>query len=151
MNLYKRGVIMKDFWKNEWNLFLNDMQELGEFFLQPIEITGIPGSSKPKMLKPTVEETEMKASLEPTQGFWSREWNAFLMDMQNVGEFFLQPVEFSSAEKKEEQISADPLNELNNEIKNEASQIGFWQNEWNLFKEDLRSAKDFFTQPINFK
>lgn len=142
---------MKEFWKNEWNLFLNDMQELGEFFLQPVEITGIPGKSKPKMLRPTVEETKIKAEAETQQGFWSREWNAFLMDMQNIGEFFLQPVEFTNKSTEEINVSANSLNELNTGIKNEASQIGFWQNEWNLFKEDLRSAKDFLTQPINFK
>ena len=27
---------MKEFWKNEWQLFLDDMQTLGEFFLQPV-------------------------------------------------------------------------------------------------------------------
>lgn len=96
---------MKDFWKNEWNLFLNDMQELGEFFLQPV------GGAKPKMLRPTMEETKMKAELQPKQGFWSREWNAFLMDMQNIGEFFLQPVEFSS--KSKEDTLSDPIDASN--------------------------------------
>ena len=28
---------------------------------------------------------------------------------------------------------------------------GFWANEWDLFKEDLRNAKEFFTQPVEFK
>ena len=27
---------MGDFWKREWDLFLKDMQELGEFFMQPV-------------------------------------------------------------------------------------------------------------------
>ena len=83
---------MKDFWKNEWKLFLDDMRELGEFCLQPIEITGIPWKKSNPMLRPTYEEVESKAD-----------------------------------------------------------QVGFWRNEWNLFKEDLKHAKDFLTQPVEFK
>ena len=83
---------MKEFWKNEWNLFLNDMQELGEFFLQPIEITGIPGSSSTPMLKPTMDEVQVKSE---EGGFWTREWKSFLSDMEELGNFFLQPVEIT--------------------------------------------------------
>ena len=82
---------MKGFWANEWDLFLSDMQELGEFFLQPVEIT-MPGQNKAQMLKPTVEEVEAKAN---EGGFWSREWNMFLSDMENLGNFCLQPVEIT--------------------------------------------------------
>lgn len=92
----KRGVNMKEFWINEWNLFLNDMQELGEFFLQPIEITGIPGRSN-AMLKPTVEEVEAKAN---EGGFWTREWKSFMNDMEELGNFFLQPVEITGIPSK---------------------------------------------------
>ena len=42
---------MKDFWKNEWQLFLDDMQTLGEFFLQPVTF-----SSKSLQLQASVEE-----------------------------------------------------------------------------------------------
>lgn len=137
---------MKGFWANEWDLFLNDMKELGEFFLQPVEITGIPGKTNTQMLKPTVEEISQKASV-PNQSFWSREWNAFMTDMENVGDFFLQPVEFTSTTKQE--VKLDPM--VNTEVRAEAASIGFWANEWNLFKDDLRNAKDFLTQPVNFK
>ena len=129
---------MKEFWKNEWDLFLKDMQELGEFFLQPVEITGIPGKSKVKMLKPTIEETQEKSD---NGGFWAREWNLFLNDMETLGDFCLQPVEITMPGQKKEQ-----------EIVNScAKQEGFWANEWNLFKEDIKTVKDFLTQPVEFK
>lgn len=113
---------MKEFWENEWDLFLNDMKELGEFFMQPVEITGIPGKGN-KMLKPTLEEVKAKAD---NGGFWAREWKMFLNDMSNFGDFLLQPVDVT--------------------VKNE-----FWKNEIELFKEDLRNAKEFLTQPVEFK
>lgn len=80
---------MKDFWENEWNLFLQDMRELGEFCLQPVEITW-PGKSN-LMLKPTVEEVERKCD---QVGFWQNEWNLFKQDLQNAKDFLTQPVEF---------------------------------------------------------
>ena len=44
---------MKDFFVNEWNLFLDDMQELGEFFLQPVTFKGLFFPNK-EMLNPTI-------------------------------------------------------------------------------------------------
>ncbi len=88
---------MKDFFKREWGLFLQDMQTLGEFCLQPIEITGIPGSKATPMLKPTIEEIEGKAEAEfeaQSMGFWANEWNLFKKDLQNAKEFLTQPVTF---------------------------------------------------------
>lgn len=79
---------MEGFWKKEWNLFLNDMQELGEFFLQPVTF-GF--GSKDLMLKPTCEEVMEKADT-VQDSFWQKEKKAFLNDMQELGEFFLQPV-----------------------------------------------------------
>lgn len=79
---------MKDFWKREWDLFLKDMQELGEFFLQPVTF-----GKKDLMLKPTNEEIIEKSETVGTS-FWQREKQAFLKDMQELGEFFMQPVTF---------------------------------------------------------
>lgn len=124
---------MKEFWKNEWKLFLDDMQELGEFFLQPIEITGIPGKSSKMMLKPSVEEVRAKSS---EGGFWAREWKSFMNDMDNFGEFLLQPIEITDIPWKND---------------NQASSQGFWANEWELFKQDIKNAKEFLTQPVEFK
>jgi len=81
---------MEGFWKREWRLFLQDMQELGEFFLQPVTF-GF--GKKDLMLKPTGEEIMEKAETVKTS-FWQREKEAFLKDMQELGEFFLQPVTF---------------------------------------------------------
>jgi len=66
------------------------MQELGEFFLQPVTF-GF--GKKDLMLKPTGEEIMEKAETVKTS-FWQREKEAFLKDMQELGEFFLQPVTF---------------------------------------------------------
>jgi len=79
---------MEGFWKREWRLFLQDMQELGEFFLQPVTF-----GKKDLMLRPTSEEVMEKADT-VTDSFWQREKKAFLQDMQELGEFFLQPVTF---------------------------------------------------------
>ena len=49
---------MEGFWKREWNLFLKDMQELGEFFLQPVTF-----GKKDLMLKPTKEEVIEKSEI----------------------------------------------------------------------------------------
>ena len=85
----------KGFWRNEWDLFLKDMQELGEFCLQPIEIT-VPWKKKDvQMLKPTVEEVAEKVdSAETVDGFWKREWQLFKQDLNNAKEFLTQPVNF---------------------------------------------------------
>ena len=80
--------IMEGFWKRKWNLFLKDMQELGEFFLQPVTF-----GKKDLMLKPTKEEVIEKSETIGTS-FWQREKQAFLNDMQELGEFFMQPVSF---------------------------------------------------------
>lgn len=84
----------KGFWANEWDLFLNDMRELGEFCLQPIEIT-VPWKTKnTQMLKPTADEIELKADSEESMGFWQREWALFKQDLNNAKEFLTQPVTF---------------------------------------------------------
>ncbi|MDD2627935.1 MAG: hypothetical protein PHR25_05595 [Clostridia bacterium] len=79
---------MKDFWKKEWELFLQDMQELGDFFLQPVTF-----GKKDLMLRPTEEETIEKAETVGSS-FWKKEKEAFLKDMEELGDFFLQPVTF---------------------------------------------------------
>lgn len=82
---------MKEFFKNEWKLFLEDMRELGEFCLQPVEIT-LWGKSN-LMLKPSYDEVESKVQAGEV-GFWQNEWNLFKQDLKNAKEFLTQPVEF---------------------------------------------------------
>ena len=84
----------KGFWRNEWDLFLKDMQELGEFCLQPVEITVPWQKSDVQMLRPTNDEIEQKADNADSMGFWQREWNLFKQDLQNAKEFLTQPVTF---------------------------------------------------------
>lgn len=79
---------MKGFWKNEWDLFLEDMRVLGEFCLQPVTLFG---NEENKMLKPSNEEIEEKAEM---GGFWSNQWNLFKQDMNNMVDFLTQPVTF---------------------------------------------------------
>ncbi|MEG2348671.1 MAG: hypothetical protein RSB67_03385 [Clostridia bacterium] len=81
---------MKDFWKNEWSLFLEDMKVLGEFCLQPVEITY---GKKDLMLKPTTEEIQEKGQ-EASTGFWANEMQQFKTDLSNAKEFLMQPIEF---------------------------------------------------------
>ncbi len=84
----------KSFWKNEWDLFLNDMRELGEFCLQPIEIT-VPWKKKEnQMLNPTIEEVAQKADSLESMGFWQKQWDLFKQDLSNAKEFLTQPVTF---------------------------------------------------------
>lgn len=78
---------MWEFFRNEGQAFLNDMQAIGEFFMQPVTFGK---KSQDLMLKPTMEEIESKAETE-TGNFWKKEWNLFLNDMQTLGEVFIDP------------------------------------------------------------
>lgn len=75
---------MKEFWKNEWQLFLDDMQTLGEFFLQPVTF-----SSKPLQLQSSVEERDENTEVQNV-GIW----NSFKQGCSNAKEFLFQPVKF---------------------------------------------------------
>lgn len=79
---------MKGFWSNEWNLFLNDMQELGEFFLQPVTFDGL-FKNNDLMLKPTNEEIQEKAQ---SGGFWANEFDLFMKDLDSIANFLFQDV-----------------------------------------------------------
>lgn len=84
----------KGFWRNEWDLFLNDMRELGEFCLQPIEITVPWKKYDNQMLNPTIEEVAQKADSADSMGFWQKQWDLFKEDLNNAKEFLTQPVTF---------------------------------------------------------
>lgn len=75
---------MKDFWKNEWQLFLGDMQTLGEFFLQPVTF-----SPKPLQLEASIEEREEQAEVQDI-GLWG----SFKQGCSNAKDFLTQPVKF---------------------------------------------------------
>ena len=77
---------MKDFWKNEWDLFLDDMQTLGEFFLQPVTLT-----SKPAQLQASVEERVQDLDQIQNAGVWE----SFKQGLSNAKDFLFQPVKFN--------------------------------------------------------
>lgn len=85
---------MGNFWKNEWNLFVGDMKELGDFCLQPIQITILPFQKKNLELRPSMEEAEYKASTGESD-FWSNQANLFKEECRNAKEFLTQPVNFT--------------------------------------------------------
>lgn len=75
---------MKEFWKNEWQLFLDDMQTLGEFFLQPVTF-----SSKSLQLQASVEERNENTEVQNVGV-----WGSFKQGCSNAKEFLFQPVKF---------------------------------------------------------
>ncbi|MEG1204671.1 MAG: hypothetical protein RSE00_05415 [Clostridia bacterium] len=84
---------MGEFWSNELNLFKEDMNNFKEFWAQPITF----GGDKNLMLKPTIDEVEVKAQEEmnaETNGFWQKEWKSFMSDLNGMKEFWTQPVTF---------------------------------------------------------
>lgn len=78
---------MREFWKNEWELFLEDLNDAKEFLFQPVTF----GSQQDLMLRPSAGEVIEKAD---TTSFWRNEWNLFMQDLNNVKEFLFQPVTF---------------------------------------------------------
>ena len=101
---------MKGFFERQWELFLSDMQEIGEFFLDAF------GANETLMLgAPKCDAI----TGEPVEGFFAREARLFKEDMQALGELVLAPFE------AEEKDSSEP---------------GFFKREWELFKTDLDNA-----------
>ncbi len=80
---------MKEFWKNEWELFKMDLENVKDFLSQPVELT-LWGKSD-LMLKPSINEIQEKAD---TVGFWQNEWNLLMEDIQNAKDFLMQPITF---------------------------------------------------------
>jgi len=108
---------MKGFFERQWDLFLNDMQELGEFVLDAF------GANETLMLAaPKSEASE--------EGFFKREWRLFLQDMQDWGEMIM-----GAFEGEDQLLLGAPK-----EAKVEASEPGFFKKEWELFKQDIANA-----------
>ena len=76
---------MKGFWKNEWDLFLDDMQTLGEFFFQPVTL-----SSKPAQLQASVEDKVQDLNQVQNAGVWE----SFKQGLSNAKDFLFQPIKF---------------------------------------------------------
>jgi len=109
---------MKGFFERQWDLFLNDMQEVGEFFLDAF------GANETLMLNAPKAESG-------NDGFFKREWKLFLQDMQDWGEMVM------AAFEGEDQLLLGAPKEAKVEV---ASEPGFFKKEWELFKTDLDNA-----------
>ena len=66
---------MKGFFERQWDLFLNDMQEIGEFFLDAF------GANEKLMLG---APKEVKVDAQPKEGFFKREWDLFKADIEQA-------------------------------------------------------------------
>lgn len=103
---------MKGFFERQWELFLADMQEIGEFFLDAF------GGNETLML------SAPKSDMDAQEGFFKREARLFKEDMTALGEMFAAPFE------SEDKVLLDsPVKE-----------DGFFKREWELFKTDLDNA-----------
>lgn len=104
---------MKGFFERQWELFLADMQEIGEFFLDAF------GANEKLMLgAPKCDPM----TGEPVEGFFAREARLFKEDMQALGEMVMAPFE------------------VDDRVENASSEQGFFKREWELFKTDLDNA-----------
>lgn len=110
---------MKGFFKRQWDLFLNDMEEVGNFFLDAF------GANETLMLSAPKDESSQK------EGFFKREWNLFLKDMQDWGEMIM------GAFEGEDELLLGAPKEAKVE---EAERPGFFKKEWDLFKTDINNA-----------
>ena len=110
---------MKGFFKRQWDLFLNDMEEVGNFFLDAF------GANETLMLSAPKDESLQK------EGFFKREWNLFLKDMQDWGEMVM------GAFEGEDELLLGAPKEAKVE---EAERPGFFKKEWDLFKTDINNA-----------
>lgn len=115
---------MKGFFERQWDLFLNDMQELGEFFLDAF------GANEQLMLG-APKAAKACDTCEPKEGFFKREWRLFLQDMQDWGEMIM-----GAFETEDKLLLGTPK-----EAKVESvEEQGFFKREWELFKTDLDNA-----------
>ena len=125
---------MKDFFKNEWNLFKQDMQDLGEMIMG-----GLEGEDE-LLLSPVGNKPLMLSEGEQKEGFFKKEWKAFMKDMQDWGEMIM------AAFEGEDQLLLGSPKEAKVQTANE--EPGFFRREWDMFKADLneanRSLEDLF-------
>ena len=111
---------MKGFFEKQWELFLADMQEIGEFFLDAF------GGNETLMLAaPKAEKADKE------EGFFKREWRLFLQDMQDWGEMIM------GAFEGEDLLLLGSPKEAKVE---EVSEPGFFKREWELFKTEIDTA-----------
>ena len=93
---------MKEFWKDELELFKKDVEKAWDFLFQPVTF----GKKEEVLaLKPNEEEIVEKATAiannveglsdmdKESQGFWNREFELLRKDVENAWDFLFQPVQ----------------------------------------------------------
>ncbi len=92
---------MKDFWKDEFELFKKDIEKAWDFLFQPVTF----GKKEEVLsLKPDEDEIIAKAAAiknndenltemdRASESFWSREFELLKKDVENAWDFLFQPV-----------------------------------------------------------
>lgn len=92
---------MKDFWKDELELFKKDVENIWNFMFQPVTF----GKKEEILsLKPDEDEIISKATSianndenvtemdKASESFWSREFDLLKKDIENAWDFLFQPV-----------------------------------------------------------
>ncbi len=93
---------MKDFWKEEVQLFKQDVENIWDFLFMPVTF----GKKKDDTLalRPNEEEIITKAQAiaeddasvadmsKASEGFWNREYNLLKQDVENAWDFLFQPI-----------------------------------------------------------
>ena len=94
---------MKEFWKDELDLFKKDIENFWDFMFQPVTF----GKKETVLsLKPDNEEIIAKAEAiankdesvagmdSQTENFWNNEFNSLKNDVENFWDFLFKPVTF---------------------------------------------------------
>ncbi len=93
---------MKDFWKDELELFKRDVENFWDFLFQPVTFGN---KEKVLTLRPDEKEIVEKASAlannseelsdmdKNSEGFWNREFELLKKDVENAWDFLFQPVQ----------------------------------------------------------
>lgn len=76
---------MKEFWKNEWDLFKIDVDNFVKFWAQPVTF------SSNKALNPTYEEISEKSD---KGGFWKDQWDQFTKEYDSALDYLTKPISF---------------------------------------------------------
>ena len=95
---------MKEFWKDELNLFKQDIENLWDFLFQPVTF----GRKKEQVLALRPDQAEIMEKAEAianndetaqemskqTESFWNREFDMLKQDVENFWDFMFQPINF---------------------------------------------------------
>lgn len=79
---------MNSFWKNEWEMFCNEVDSALSFLMKPVNFFG---SEEDKLrLRPTSQEAQEKSE---TSSFWKNEWNMFCNEVDGALDYLTKPMD----------------------------------------------------------